>query len=96
MAQTAVLGDSHGSIDLAPPADDPMSHGDENIHGDDLASDGEVGSELGDSYVDGKRLKTYTSPQDYVEEDEGMEDGGVLGLLAQIYGTKGQGPARVI
>jgi autophagy-related protein 9 len=25
-----------------------------------------------------------------------MKDGGVLGLLAQIYGTKGQGPARVI
>lgn len=95
MAQTAVLGDSHGSIGLAPPVDGQLSHGDENVH-DDLASDGEVGSELGDSYVDGKRLKTYTSPQDYVEEDDGMEDGGVLGLLAQIYGTKGQGPARVI
>lgn len=98
MAQTAVLGDSHGSISLAPPVDDPLSHGDESMHGDDTASDGEVGSELGlgDSYVDGKRLKTYISPQDYVEEDEEMEDGGVLGLLAQIYGTKGQGPARVI
>lgn len=96
MAQTAVLGDSHGSIGLVPPVDEPLSHGDEDIHHDDLASDGGVGSELGDSYVDGKRLKTYTSPQDYVEEDEGIEDGGVLGLLAQIYGTKGQGPARVI
>ncbi|KIM81479.1 hypothetical protein PILCRDRAFT_8828 [Piloderma croceum F 1598] len=41
---------------------------------------GGVGSELGDLMM----------------EDDGMKDGGVLGLLAQIYGTKGQGPARVI
>jgi len=92
MAQTAVLGDSHGSVDLAPPP----SHGDEGIHDEDLAPDGGVGSELGDSYVDGKRSKAYTTQQDDGDEDDGMEDGGVLGLLAQIYGTKGQGPARVI
>lgn len=54
MAQTAVLGDSHGSVGLAPPVDDPPSRGD---HDEDLASYGEVGSELGDSYVDGKKVK---------------------------------------
>jgi len=91
MAQTAVLGDSHGSEGLPPP-----SHGDEDVHDEDLAADGGVGSELGDSYVDGKRSKAYTSQQDDGDEDDGMKDGGVLGLLAQIYGTKGQGPARVI
>jgi autophagy-related protein 9 len=91
MAQTAVLGDSHGSVELAPPP----SHGDEEILNEDMAADGEVGSELGDSYVDGKRSKAYPS-QDDGDEDDGMDDGGVLGLLAQIYGTKGQGPARVI
>jgi autophagy-related protein 9 len=92
MAQTAVLGDSHGSVDLSPPP--PPD--DEGIHNDDMADDGGVGSELGDSYVDGKRSKAYTSQQDDGDEDEGMDDGGVLGLLAQIYGTKGQGPAQVM
>jgi len=92
MAQTAVLGDSHGSEGLPPPP----SNDDEEIHKEDLAADGGVGSELGDSFVDGKRSKAYTSPQDDGDEDDAMKDGGVLGLLGQIYGTKGQGPARVI
>jgi autophagy-related protein 9 len=78
MAQTAVLGDSHGSEGLLlPPSND-----DEEVHKEDLAVDRGVGSELGDSYVDGKRVKAYTSQQ-----DEGRR------LLAQIYGTKGLGPA---
>lgn len=91
MVQTAVLGDSHGSVELAPP----LLHN-EPIHDTDLVADGGVGSELGDSYVDGKRSKGITSQQDDGDDDDEMGDGGVLGLLAQIYGTKGQGPARVI
>ena len=87
MAQTVALGDSHGSV--APPPPNEPAH-------DQADDDAEVGSELGDSYVDGKRFKGFTSPQDEGDEEDGLEDGGVLGLLAQIYGTKGQGPARVI
>jgi autophagy-related protein 9 len=88
-AQTAVLGDSQGSI--SHPAQEKST----DIPEEDLGPDGVVGSDLGDSYVDGnaKRVKVY-GPEE--EEEEGMEDGGVLGLLAQIYGGKGQGPARVI
>jgi autophagy-related protein 9 len=93
MAQTAVLGDSHGSEGLPLP---PSNDDDEEVHEEDSAADGGVGSELDDSYVDGKRSKAYTSQQDDGDEDDEMKDGGVLGLLAQIYGTKGQGPARVI
>jgi autophagy-related protein 9 len=92
MAQTAVLGDSHGSIQLPPPP----SRDDDGTHDEDSAADGGVGSELGDSYVDGKQSKAYASQPDDGDEDDEMEDGGVLGLLAQIYGTKGQGPARVL
>ena len=85
MAQTVALGDSHGSVAPLPPNEPTHDQADEG---------GEVGSELGDSYVDGKRSKGFTSPQDEGNEEDGLEDGGVLGLLAQIYGTKG--PARVI
>ena len=84
LAQTAVLGDSHGSEGLPlPPSND-----DEDVHEEDLAVDGGVGSELGDSYVDGKWSKAYASQQNDGDEDDGMKDGSVLGLLAQIYGTK--------
>jgi autophagy-related protein 9 len=77
IAQTAVLGDSQGSV--APPAPAEIGKA-------DLALDGGVGSELGESYVDGnaKRVMPLAA-----EEEEAMEDDGVLGLLAQIYGTGG-------
>ncbi|KAF8136485.1 putative transmembrane protein [Boletus edulis] len=87
MAQTAVLGDSHGSV-LPPPA--PSSVQDEG-----RAVGGEVDSTLGDSYVDGNTngTKPYESQQEGVGEEEELEDGGVLGILAQIYGTRGpRGP----
>lgn len=87
MAQTAVLGDSQGSV-LPPPALPPI--GDE-----DRAVDGGVDSTLGDSYVDGNAngTKPYESQQEGINDDEVLEDGGVLGLLAQIYTTKGpRGP----
>lgn len=91
MAQTAVLGDSHGSEGLPPPPpNDPLSQD------EDLAEGADVGSELGDSYVDGKQAKVSASQHEGGDDEEGLEDGGVLGLLAQIYGAKNQGPSRVI
>ncbi|KAF9246404.1 putative transmembrane protein [Melanogaster broomeanus] len=83
MAQTAVLGDSQGSI--VRPSEFPP------IRDEDRATDGGVGSELGESYVDGdtKRTRPYEPQQEGINDDEVLEDGGVLGLLAQIYAAKG-------
>jgi autophagy-related protein 9 len=82
MAQTAVLGNSHGSEGLLLL----RSNDDEEVLGG-------VESELGDSYVDGKRSKGYASQQDDGDEDNWINGGGVLqvGLLAQIYGTNLKG-----
>lgn len=81
MAQTAVLGDSQGSV-LPPPALAPIQDEDRGVD-----------SALGDSYVDGNGTKPYESQQESINDDEELEDGGVLGLLAQIYATKGpRGP----
>ncbi|TDL25003.1 APG9-domain-containing protein [Rickenella mellea] len=67
------------------------------IHSDDIGADGGFGSELGESYVDG-HTRAGTQPHASQQEDEEvLDDGGMLGLLAQIYGTKGARPAtRVI
>ena len=62
-----------------------------------------VASPLGESYVDGRPRGPSVS-QSQQEEDEVLEDGGVLGLLAQIYGTsaglnlkgRGRGAPRAI
>ena len=89
-AQTAVLGDSNGSVHAAGTSERARIIPDE-----DLEIDGGVGSGLGESYVDGaKRSRPYDAQNDEEEEEEDLEDGGVLGLLAQIYGRK-EGP-RVI
>ncbi|EPQ57867.1 APG9-domain-containing protein [Gloeophyllum trabeum ATCC 11539] len=97
-AQTMVLGDSQGSRVLSPPVKET-----DDIHEEDLAPDGGVGSGLGGSYVDGavnaQRTRPYASgsqSQERQEEEDGLEDAGVLGLLAQIYGTRVAGPGRVI
>jgi autophagy-related protein 9 len=85
MAQTAVLGDSDGSVAVDGGLLLPASDNGE-IPDEDLAPDGGVGGGLGGSYVDGgKRAKV--NMQD--DEEEELEDGGVLGLLAQIYGGRG-------
>lgn len=83
MAQTAVLGDSQGSV--LPPPPPPR------IRDEDRAVDGGVDSTLGDSYVDGDTsgTKSCELQQESIDDDEVLEDGGVLGLLAQIYATKG-------
>ncbi|KAG8217628.1 APG9-domain-containing protein [Butyriboletus roseoflavus] len=82
MAQTAVLGDSQGSI-LPPPALSP-------IQDEGRAVDGGVDSTLGDSYVDGNAngTKPFEPQQEGINDDEVLQDGGVLGLLAQIYVMK--------
>lgn len=99
MAQTAILGDSHGSTGPPIPEGNLQTS---TIPEEDLAADGGVGSMLGESYVDGRKPKGPTVAQSQQEEDEELEDGGVLGLLAQIYGTgvnlkgRGRGPPRAI
>ncbi|KAI0362531.1 APG9-domain-containing protein [Trametes cingulata] len=100
MAQTAVLGDSQGSV--MPPSGAAGGNVAESvIPEEDLAADGGVGSTLGESYVDGRKPRPTVS-QSQQEEEEELEDGGVLGLLAQIYGTganlkgRGRGPPRAI
>jgi autophagy-related protein 9 len=87
-AQTAVLGDSQGSI-VAP--DTSRTSGTESrIPPEDLEPDGGVGSGLGESYVDGaKRPRAFDGDD---EDEDGLRDGGVLSLLAQIYGRRDVAP----
>ncbi len=56
-----------------------------------FVASGGVGSGLGGSYIDG--AGRFVRKEE--EEEEGMEDGGVLGLLAQIYGRR-DGPVQVM
>ncbi|KIL69852.1 hypothetical protein M378DRAFT_184229 [Amanita muscaria Koide BX008] len=97
MAQSAMLGDSQGSIAIQVPSSPrtPLAKDEtENtIPMEDLALDGGVGSGLGESYVDGaKRTRQFEDSQ---TNEDPIEDVGILGLLAQIYGKR-DGPARVI
>ena len=97
MAQTAVLGDSQGSV---MPAGGHVV--DSVIPEEDLAADGGVGSTLGESYVDGRRPRPSIGQSQQEDDEDELEDGGVLGLLAQIYGTganfkgRGRGPPRAL
>lgn len=87
-ARTAVLGDSQGSINVDNTRCAPVTQ--PGIPPEDPELDG-VGSGLGESYVDGgKRSRLF---DDGEEEGEGgmWHDGGVLGLLAEIYGRKEAG-----
>lgn len=88
-APSVVLGDSQGSVQLGAS----KSRG-SGILPEEVAADGGVGSGLGESYVDGAR-RSGAGGGGEEEEEEGMEDGGVLGLLAQIYGRR-DGPAVVM
>ncbi|TFL02983.1 autophagy protein Apg9-domain-containing protein [Pterulicium gracile] len=97
LAQTVALGDSQGSlIALAPSSPPPTRTAREAktkpIDKVDVTGDGGVDSRLGDSYDDG------TGRGDVDDGDEGLvgesvQDGGVMGLLAQIYGA-GMGSTR--
>jgi autophagy-related protein 9 len=87
-AQTAVLGDSQGSI-VAPDVG-RTSGAESRIPLEDLELDGDVGSGLGESYVDGaKRPRAFDGDE---EDEDGLRDGGVLSLLAQIYGRRDVAP----
>lgn len=88
-AQTAILGDSQSSVLPAKPGG-RTSGVESTISPEDLEPDGGVGSGLGESYVDGaKRPRAFDSEE---EEDDGLRDGGVLSLLAQIYGRREGAP----
>ncbi|TFY62696.1 hypothetical protein EVJ58_g3692 [Rhodofomes roseus] len=101
MAQTVALGDSQGSIMPQPPSARANQTTKDTIPEEELAADGGVGSGLGESYVDTRRRTSSSQVRDE-EDDDGMADGGVLGLLAQIYGAgadmkgRGRGPPRAI
>ena len=101
MAQTAVLGDSEGAT--TPPLKDKEKLGPDprpfemkgkaaTERGDGEEGMGEGISGLGGSYVDGAarrpKLLGQSQTQQQEEDDEFLADGGVLGLLAQIYGRK--------
>ncbi len=100
MAQTAVLGDSQGSV--MPGAGVGSNVAESVIPEEDLAADGGVESTLDESYVDGRRPRASITQSQQEDDDAELEDGGVLGLLAQIYGTganlkgRGRGPPRAI
>lgn len=83
-AQTVVLGDSQGSV--LPSANKQKPNVSQVIPEEDLAADGGLVSGLGESYVDGGKRSRPSDAEE--EEADGLEDGGVLGLLAQIYGNK--------
>ncbi|KAI6127755.1 putative transmembrane protein [Pisolithus croceorrhizus] len=89
VAQTAVLGDSQGSVIPQPlpvqSAEDSPQQG--------------IGSGLGDdSYVDedARGAIPYESHQDGINEGEEHLDTGVVELLARIYAARGPQPALII
>lgn len=79
-APSVTLGDSHHASQQMQPTTVAKS----DAPPEDVAiDDAGVGSALGESYVDGAhRFRGFE------EEEDGVEDGGVLGLLAQIYGRR--------
>ena len=60
---------------------------------DELSREGEMGSELGESYVDGAkapRSRPSIGPSNSQREENAVvPEQGVMDLLAQIYGTRG-------
>ncbi|KAF5315923.1 hypothetical protein D9611_004792 [Ephemerocybe angulata] len=100
LANTAVLGDSQGSTLLQQqlqqqveqePTQDEVSSSTRDGPSASVMSD-EAG--LGDSYVDGakRQVQPFVAEDHDEDEERLLEDGGVLGLLAQIYGRRdGQG-----
>lgn len=93
-APSAVLGDSQGSMKLSAASTGvSRTRKDLRRSSDEIAVDDGVASGLGGSYVDG--TKRYVGKAAEEEEEENVDDGGVLGLLAQIYGRR-DGPAVVM
>ena len=97
MAQTAILGDSlppkdNGRSDFDPRPFEEKDKGKAATEADDEERVEEGISGLGESYVDGTakrpKLLGLSQTQQQEEDEELLADGGVLGLLAQIYGRK--------
>lgn len=87
-APSVVLGDSQGSVHLLYGQSTSRSSAkgkNSEILSEEAANEVVVGGGLGDSYVDGGARRFGGRDE---EEEESMEDGGVLGLLAQIYGRR--------
>lgn len=61
-------------------------------------NDGEIKSDLGGSYVDGKvsRARPSSQPSASLQEENDVDNPGMLTLLGQIYETRGPGYGRVI
>jgi len=84
MVPSVSLGDSTGSEKLPSP---------KLMRGTDTQVNGGVVSDLGDSYIDGTARRSGQDASSYEEqEQDGLAEHGVLGLLAQIY--TGQNPGR--
>lgn len=91
-AQTAVLGDSNGSVLPADTGNVPGSRSETSS--EEAEQEHGVASGLGGSYVDGtRRTKPYGDGDE--DDEDGLRDGGVLSLLAQIYGRR-EGTAGVL
>jgi autophagy-related protein 9 len=92
LARTVVLP---GEVSAPAPAPAPVP-APVRIPAADRTPDEGIGSALGESYADGADAPVPTGSA--LDEDEGLADGGVLGMLAQVYGTRAraQGPGRVI
>lgn len=89
MAQTAVLGDSQGSVIPQPLQVQPDEDGTQQ----------RIGSGLGDdSYVDedAKGAIPYEPHQEGINEGEEHVDAGVVELLARIYASRGPQPVPII
>jgi len=92
MAQTIILGDSEDTTipELDPRPFDVKDKGKATVEaggGDEGLGEDIRG--LGESYIDGAAKRPKLLGQSQQEEDEELlADGGVLGLLAQIYGRK--------
>ena len=92
-APSAVLGDSQGSMKLSATSTGvSRTRKDHRRSSEEIVADDGVVSGLGESYVDGANRYVGKVAE---EEEESLEDGGVLGLLAQIYGRR-DGPAVVM
>jgi autophagy-related protein 9 len=90
LAQTVALGDSHGSIavGMVPPPKPTTASEVKPIDTVDIALDGGVDSRLGDSYVDGTGRSAIASRVEGEGDiEDSIQDGGVMGLLTQIYGA---------
>lgn len=98
LAKTVTLEDSQTSPPVVQKKFEQTGGGGESGDEDEIIDGSGLG--LGEGYVDGAKRERmgYGDGQDggnAEEEEEFLEDGGVLGLLAQIYGRR-EGPVQGI